>query len=94
MPGRGSLLTDYGQEIFRFYRTLEAEYRRMIAKGGPVVERLGNTVRTLDRLTFKISARSQFLGTVEHLGDFSVDKPHGQRIGENMRLVPSSCGKG
>ncbi|MFH0921187.1 MAG: TOBE domain-containing protein [Fibrobacterota bacterium] len=85
--GGGSLLTSYGQEILRSYRTLEAEYRRMIAKGGHAVEGLGNTARTLDRLSFKISARNQFLGTVEHLAVGLVNTEVTLRIGENMRLI-------
>jgi molybdate transport system regulatory protein len=85
--GGGSILTEYGQQILRSYRTLEAEYRRMVARGGPAIEELSNTARTLDRPTFKISARNQFFGTVEHLAVGLVNTEVTMRISKNMRLV-------
>ncbi len=85
--GGGSILTDYGREILRSYRTLEAEYRRMVSKTGNVIQGLGGAARTLDRLAFKISARNQFYGTVEHLAVGLVNTEVTLRIGENMRLV-------
>jgi molybdate transport system regulatory protein len=85
--GGGSVLTDYGRDILRSYRTLEAEYRRMVSKTGNVIEGLGGAARTLDRLAFKISARNQFYGTVDHLAVGLVNTEVTLRIGENMRLA-------
>lgn len=65
--GGGSLLTDYGREILRSYRTLEAEYNRMIAQTGAFKKNLGSAARALDRLAFTFSARNQFYGTVERV---------------------------
>ncbi|OGS35727.1 MAG: hypothetical protein A2293_03995 [Elusimicrobia bacterium RIFOXYB2_FULL_49_7] len=85
--GGGSVLTDYGRNLLRAYRTLESEYRRMVGKNGPVMDTLRHTARALDRFTYKISARNQFFGFVENLSTGLVYTEVTMRISENMRLV-------
>ncbi|MDD5674029.1 MAG: TOBE domain-containing protein [Chitinivibrionales bacterium] len=85
--GGGSFVTEYGREILRTYHRLETEYNSMNAQVGAGFNGFLKAADLLDKLTFKISARNQFYGTVEKITEGVVNTEVTLRIGSTLTLA-------
>jgi molybdate transport system regulatory protein len=85
--GGGSMISDYGREILHAYQTLETEYKNMVEGAGGTFDKLQKTAQALQKLTFRISARNQFYGAIEHITTGSVNTEVTLLVGKKMRLT-------
>jgi molybdate transport system regulatory protein len=85
--GGGSMLTNYGREILHAYQKLETEYNGMIGASGDTFAGLHKAAKVLEKLTYKISARNQFYGTVERIANGLVNTEVTLRIGKEIHLT-------
>src|SRR5262249_34220954 len=87
--GGGAVLTDYGREVVRLYRALEAGHRRVLAGLEHEMhdaERLGGL---LQAITLKTSARNQFAGTVTRVRKGAVNSEVILDVGSGLEICAS-----